>query len=137
MIAAFNSPPYTKIAAMKYRNTSAIITDARPAYIGDVVFGEARQILPENDTRYQRPHQGEDDSGQDLQEIPAARRKPGMQNEQRDDHCRNRNAVARNVEKILVGFDDQRNVAPRRLQHQRASTIRNAIASAVKAATSV
>jgi hypothetical protein len=33
MIAAFSSPPNTKIAAMKYRNTSAMITEARPAYI--------------------------------------------------------------------------------------------------------
>jgi len=33
MIAAFSSPPYTKIAAMKYRNTSAMMTDARPAYM--------------------------------------------------------------------------------------------------------
>jgi hypothetical protein len=33
MIDAFSSPPYTKIAAMKYRNTSAMITEARPAYI--------------------------------------------------------------------------------------------------------
>jgi len=33
MIAAFSSPPNTKIAAMKYRNTSAMTTEARPAYI--------------------------------------------------------------------------------------------------------
>jgi hypothetical protein len=33
MIAALSSPPYTKIAAIKYRNTSAMMTDARPAYI--------------------------------------------------------------------------------------------------------
>jgi len=33
MIAALSSPPNTKIAAMKYRNTSAMMTDARPAYI--------------------------------------------------------------------------------------------------------
>jgi hypothetical protein len=33
MIAALSSPPYTKIVAMKYRNTSAMMTDARPAYI--------------------------------------------------------------------------------------------------------
>jgi hypothetical protein len=33
MIAAFNSPPYTNTAAMKYRNTSAMMTDARPAYM--------------------------------------------------------------------------------------------------------
>jgi hypothetical protein len=33
MMAAFNSPPKTKIAAMKYRNTSAMMTDASPAYI--------------------------------------------------------------------------------------------------------
>jgi hypothetical protein len=33
MMAALSSPPNTKIAAMKYRNTSAMITDARPAYM--------------------------------------------------------------------------------------------------------
>jgi len=33
MMAAFNSPPKTKIAAMKYRNTRAMITEANPAYI--------------------------------------------------------------------------------------------------------
>jgi len=33
MMAAFNSPPKTKIAAMKYRNTSAMMTEASPAYI--------------------------------------------------------------------------------------------------------
>jgi hypothetical protein len=33
MIAAFSSPPNTKIAAMKYKNTSAMITEASPAYI--------------------------------------------------------------------------------------------------------
>jgi len=33
MIAAFSSPPYTKSAPMKHRNTSAMMTDARPAYI--------------------------------------------------------------------------------------------------------
>jgi hypothetical protein len=33
MIAAFNSPPYTKTAAMKYRNTSAMMTEASPAYM--------------------------------------------------------------------------------------------------------
>jgi hypothetical protein len=31
VIDAFNSPPNTKIAAMKYKNTSAITTDASPA----------------------------------------------------------------------------------------------------------
>ena len=29
--AAFNSPPYTKIDALRYRNTSAIMAEARPA----------------------------------------------------------------------------------------------------------
>jgi hypothetical protein len=33
MIAALSSPPYTKIAAMKYKNTSAITTEASPAYM--------------------------------------------------------------------------------------------------------
>jgi len=33
MIAALSSPPKMKITAMKYRNTSAIITEARPAYM--------------------------------------------------------------------------------------------------------
>jgi len=33
MIAALSSPPNTKIAAMKYRNTSAMMTEARPAYM--------------------------------------------------------------------------------------------------------
>ena len=35
------------------------------------------------------------------------------------DQRRDGDAVARDVEKLLVGFDDQRNVAPRRFQHQR------------------
>jgi len=53
--------------------------DRRKAGIhGDVVVGEARQILAEHDARYQRPYQGEDNAGQDLQESapppPEARR---------------------------------------------------------------
>ena len=42
-----------------------------------------------------------------------------MEDKERDDQRRDGDAVARKVEEILVGFDDQRNVAPRRLQHQR------------------
>jgi len=33
MIAALSSPPNTKIAAMKYKNTSAMMTEASPAYM--------------------------------------------------------------------------------------------------------
>jgi len=84
----------------------------------DIVVGEAREILSEHDARHQRRHQGEDDPGQDLQKPAAARRKPGVENKERDDQRRDGDAVARKVEEILVGFDDQRNVAAGRLQHQ-------------------
>jgi len=33
MIAALSSPPNTKIAAMKYKNTNAMMTEASPAYM--------------------------------------------------------------------------------------------------------
>ena len=38
---------------------------------------------------------------------------------QRDDQRGDGDAVAREVEEVLVAFDDQRNMAPRRLEHQR------------------
>jgi len=85
-----------------------------------VVVGEAREILSKHDARYQRCHQGKDDARQDLQETPAARRHPGMENEQRDDQRGDGDAVARDVEKLFVALDDERNMAPCRLQHQRA-----------------
>ena len=119
MIAAFSSPPYTKIAAMKYRNTSAMIDGRQPCVHRDVIVGEARQILAEHGARHDRRDEGEDDAGQDLQEAAAARRQPGMQHKQRDGQRGDGDAVARDVEEILVGFDDQRNMAPHRLDDQR------------------
>lgn len=41
-----------------------------------------------------------------------------MQDKQRDDQRRDRNAVARDIEEMLVGLNDQRNVAARGFQHQ-------------------
>jgi len=83
-----------------------------------IVVGEARQILPEHGARHHRGCQGENDARQDLQESPAAGRKPGMQDEEGDHQRQNRDAVARDVEKILIGFDDHRNVAPHGLDDQ-------------------
>jgi len=42
-----------------------------------------------------------------------------VEDKERDDQRRDGDAVARKGEKIFVGFDDQRNVAACRLQHQR------------------
>jgi len=93
--------------------------DRRQAGIhGHVIVGEAREILSEHDARYQRRHQGEDDARQDLQEAAAAGRKPCVQNKQGDDQGRNGDAVARNIEKLLVGFHDKWNVPPYRLDDQ-------------------
>ena len=85
----------------------------------DVVVGETRQILPEHDARHHRSDQGEDDARQNLQERPAACGQPGMQHEQCDDQRQNGDAVAGDIEELLVAFDDDRNVAPCRLEHQR------------------
>jgi len=83
-----------------------------------VIVGEARQVLPEHDARHQRGHKGEDDAGQDLQEAAASRRKPCMQDEERDDQRRDGDAVAGEIEELFVALDHQRNVAPHRLDGQ-------------------
>ena len=57
--------------------------------------------------------------GQDLQESAAARRQPGMENKERHRQRPDGDAITRHIEKMLVAFDDQRNVTPCRLQHQR------------------
>jgi len=85
---------------------------------GHVVVGEPRQILSEYDARHQRGQEGEDDAGQDLQEAAASRRQPGMQDEQRDGQRGDRDAVAGDVEELLVALDHQRNMAAHRLDDQ-------------------
>jgi len=59
-----------------------------------VVAGEARQILAENDARDQRRHHCKDDAREDLQKASPAAGQPGMQDEQRHNHRRDRDAVA-------------------------------------------
>jgi len=85
---------------------------------GDVIVGEARQILSEDDTGHQRCHHGEDDARQDLQKPAAARRKPGVQDKQRHDQRQDRDAIARQIEKTFVGFDDQRKITSDGLHDQ-------------------
>jgi len=74
--------------------------------------------LSEHDAGNQRGYQSKGDTGQDLQEAPPPCREPGVQNEQRDDHRSDGDAVTRNVEEVLVGVDDHGKVVPRRLHDQ-------------------
>jgi len=85
-----------------------------------VVAGEAREIEAEADARHQRGDHREHDARQNLREAAPSRRQPRVQDEQRDDHRGNGDAVARQRQHPLVGFDQQRNVAARGFEDQRA-----------------
>jgi len=84
----------------------------------DVAIGEAGEILAEHDARNQRRYHGEDDAGQDLQKSSTSRRKPGVKHEQRHDQRNDGNAETGEIDEMLVGFHDQRQMSPRRLDDQ-------------------
>ncbi len=119
MIAAFNSPPIDEDRGDGIQKHQRDDHRGQSRIHGDVIIGEARQILAEHHARYQRGHHGEDDAGQDLQKTAAAGRQPGMQDKQCDDQCCDGDAVAGIEQESFVGLDEKRDVAPRRFQHQR------------------
>jgi len=90
----------------------------KPRIHGDVIVGEAREIFSKHDARHQRRHHRENDAGQDLQEAAPSGRQPGMQNEEGGDQRDDGDAVAGQIEELLVALDDQGNVAPHRLDDQ-------------------
>jgi len=90
----------------------------KPRIHRHVVAGEARQILAENDARDQGRHHREDDARKDLQKASPAAGQPGVQDEQRHNHRRDRDAVAGEKQEVFVALDKERNVAACRFQDQ-------------------